>query len=331
MSHLDEGTLHALLDGEIPSAELAPIQAHLSACPECRARLEAERELMEEADGLVDLVEVPVGAESLPRATRSGLSRGGWLRGLGWAASVIGAAGLGYLVRDGRSPRSETDVLAVAPNPPAPAAPAESGGPPADPALDRAETTIPPQGKAAPERRPVAPSPRTSDDRLASGRVRDTVIGLAADSDRTADSAAKATEYRRANPSGVTSAPLTANRQEVGTVGRFDQSRAREAQGVAGAAAPEAAGGRLALAAGSEPVTFPEALRRLDGSLRLIPGMVPIRLEVQGAAVRVVYSTPRGELVLSQQLRNGQIVFTLEAPPGFPADSLDRLRARVRE
>lgn len=329
MSHLDEGTLHALLDGEIPSDELSPIQAHLSRCPECRARLEAERELMDEADGLVDLIEVPVGAESLPGDSRSGLRRGGWLRGLGWAASVIGAAGLGYLVRNGGSPRSETGVLAVAPNPPAPAAPAESGGYRADPALDRTETTIPPQGKAVPERRPVAPSPRTSDDRLVSGRVRDTAVALAAESNRPADSAAKATGDRRANPSGVTSAPVTANRQDLGAVGRFDQARAREAQGIAAASVP--AGSRLALAPPPEPVSFPEALRRLDGSLRLIPGMVPIRLEVQGATVRVVYSTARGELVLSQQLRDGQIVFALEAPPGFPADSLERLRVRVRE
>ena len=59
MSHLDDGMIHALLDGEIPSAELPPIQAHLGACAECRARLAEEQELLETSDRLIDLIEVP--------------------------------------------------------------------------------------------------------------------------------------------------------------------------------------------------------------------------------------------------------------------------------
>ena len=35
MSHLDEGTLHALLDGELETHEVAEIQAHLGACSSC--------------------------------------------------------------------------------------------------------------------------------------------------------------------------------------------------------------------------------------------------------------------------------------------------------
>ena len=50
-----------------------------------------------------------------------------------------------------------------------------------------------------------------------------------------------------------------------------------------------------------------------------------------GAAVRVVYLTGFGELVLTQELENGRVRHTLIAPRGFPADSLQRLRARVRE
>ncbi|HEV8150223.1 MAG TPA: hypothetical protein VGP61_08580, partial [Gemmatimonadales bacterium] len=81
----------------------------------------------------------------------------------------------------------------------------------------------------------------------------------------------------------------------------------------------------------AEPITLPDAVRRLGGSLRLIDGMVPLRLEAQGPDVRVVYPAAQGELVLSQQLIDGRIVVRLLAPPGFPADSLARLRARVRE
>jgi hypothetical protein len=87
----------------------------------------------------------------------------------------------------------------------------------------------------------------------------------------------------------------------------------------------------MKLAAPPEVLTFPEALRRLGGSIRLIPGLIPIRLEAQGTEVRVVYPTGQGELLLRQELVNGQLVFRLSGPPGFAADSLERLRARVRE
>ena len=109
MSHLEDGVLHALLDGEIPSSELAPIQAHLEGCAECRARLEEERAIRGEADGLVGALEVPPASEGSGPA---GGGRGGAgarrararplpFRGrdLAWAATIVVAAGLGYAAR----------------------------------------------------------------------------------------------------------------------------------------------------------------------------------------------------------------------------------------
>ncbi|HEY9383955.1 MAG TPA: zf-HC2 domain-containing protein, partial [Gemmatimonadales bacterium] len=66
MSHLEEGLFHALLDGEVPSDQLGPIQAHLASCAECRERLEQERQLLAEAAGLVEVLEVPVEARAHP-------------------------------------------------------------------------------------------------------------------------------------------------------------------------------------------------------------------------------------------------------------------------
>ena len=62
MSHLDEGTLHALLDGELETTEVAEIQAHLGSCASCGLRLREVKEFLAEADRLVAAVELGVRA-----------------------------------------------------------------------------------------------------------------------------------------------------------------------------------------------------------------------------------------------------------------------------
>ena len=47
MSHVDEGTLHAYLDGELPPSERAGLEAHIAQCASCRTRLSDERALRE--------------------------------------------------------------------------------------------------------------------------------------------------------------------------------------------------------------------------------------------------------------------------------------------
>jgi putative zinc finger protein len=79
MSHLDEGTLHALLDGELDLAEVSEIQGHLGSCVACGARLQEVKQFLAESDRLVAALEVPAGpaisasaAESpRPRAARN--------------------------------------------------------------------------------------------------------------------------------------------------------------------------------------------------------------------------------------------------------------------
>lgn len=43
MQHLDEGTIHAWLDGELPAAERAAAEAHVAQCPECAAAVAEAR------------------------------------------------------------------------------------------------------------------------------------------------------------------------------------------------------------------------------------------------------------------------------------------------
>ena len=59
MSHLDEGTLHALLDGELDAKEVREIQAHLGSCSACGTRLQSVKEIAAESDRLVSVIEFP--------------------------------------------------------------------------------------------------------------------------------------------------------------------------------------------------------------------------------------------------------------------------------
>src|SRR5216117_2070663 len=59
MSHVDDGTLHAYLDGELSPAEAQGIDAHLAQCPACRGRLEEERALITRAGELLALAAPP--------------------------------------------------------------------------------------------------------------------------------------------------------------------------------------------------------------------------------------------------------------------------------
>jgi anti-sigma factor RsiW len=72
MSHLDEGTLHALLDGELDLAEVSEIQKHLGSCVACGSRLQEVKQVLAEADRLVGTMEVPASApRSRPEPPRS--------------------------------------------------------------------------------------------------------------------------------------------------------------------------------------------------------------------------------------------------------------------
>jgi hypothetical protein len=312
MPHLDEGTLHALLDGEIPSAELPPIQAHLGACAECRARLAEEQDLLAESDRLIEVLELPEAAPAV--APIRSAPRRVWPTRLAWAATLVLAAGLGYSVRGGPAEPApaasrdsgvelRADEPAAAPAPPAPEPVTQSRDQAAAPALRReAPQKAGAEGEKAAVRN-AAPAEEKAEQ-------------LAAKVDTAPPSPAPGAVQPPSRPA----APTTG----LGRVGALRQEAARLRE-----AAP--AGALADASVLAQPATLPEAMRVLGGSLRLIDGMIPDRLEIMGHAVRVVYRTGFGELLLSQELLDGKVRFTLIPPRGFPADSLERLRGRVRE
>jgi hypothetical protein len=332
MSHLDEGTIHALLDGEIPSAELAPIQAHLERCDACRARLAEERDLLAESDRLIGAVQLTggradgrAGGRTDGRADGNRLTSRRRLHALAWAATVVLAVGFGYAMGGGMNSVPSADLTAA--REVALAAPAEDS---AMRSRFAAEPTVP---SAVPQdQRLEARTPAASPERRVNQETKD------AGQDRPARASEKARTLTDSAPAQPKLEAEAARSRQEATVGASNPAPAAAAPPAPVGQALGAPGARrmaanarldeVAVAGPAVPVEFTEAVRLMGGTLRLIEGLVPARLEQQGPAVRVVYRTGFGELVLSQELVQGKVRHTLIPPVGFPADSLARLKVR---
>jgi len=126
MSHVDDGQLHAYLDGELPQAEAWRLEAHLGECPACRGRLEEQRALIARASELLALA-APPARDIPPLPLRPGDTQSPpparWPARLplAWAATVVLALAAGWYLR-GEPPIAPAppDRPAVAANAPAP-------------------------------------------------------------------------------------------------------------------------------------------------------------------------------------------------------------------
>jgi Putative zinc-finger len=101
MSHVDDGTLHAYLDGELSPPEAQGVEAHVAQCPACRERLAEERALIARATELLARAAPP--ERDLP-PFRPGDSQPPvrlWWQvrlPLAWAATIALALGIGTYV-----------------------------------------------------------------------------------------------------------------------------------------------------------------------------------------------------------------------------------------
>lgn len=111
MSHVDEGLLHAWLDGALHAEggdEALEVECHLAACADCRARLEEARRLRDEAAAILAAAEPPAlpvppfeeilarKATMPPRAPGRPAPRRRAALPLAWAASLALALGAGW-------------------------------------------------------------------------------------------------------------------------------------------------------------------------------------------------------------------------------------------
>src|SRR5438876_2431016 len=113
MSHVDHGTLHAYLDGELPQAEARGVEAHVAECAGCRDRLEEERALIARADELLGLAAPPDRATPPFRAGDLKPPARLWSQvrlPLAWAATVMLALGIGMYFGRGATTRRREEA-----------------------------------------------------------------------------------------------------------------------------------------------------------------------------------------------------------------------------
>lgn len=136
MSHVDDGTLHAYLDGELTPVEHERAEGHLAGCAACRARLEEERMLIERAGRLLGLAAPPQRpAPPLTELRRPRRGGAGYRLPLAWAATVALAIGIGWYARGVREPTpGAAELAARSADTPAPASASPLPPPPASPA-----------------------------------------------------------------------------------------------------------------------------------------------------------------------------------------------------
>jgi Putative zinc-finger len=347
MSHLDEGQLHALLDGEMDDAERIAAEAHLASCPECRREYAEARTFLAEADQLIAAVDLPAQDRAVTTAAGKAPPRFMW-RNLAWAASLVAAVGLGWMARADQFRAGQDRV-----EQPTLVAPSAAGSLDLQPEEDKAkqeqdERPLPASApsladKTEPSRKPARQGDSGTGSTATEARppvlaqapagehepvpAQDALRGLTNPVTPRPDLA----RAKSADPSaehGPVSSKVVA---EEGAANRPDRPVAnavapappaaspapRDAElgrtGGLGLAAPAPAGRRDRTSAGFQVTPMEEAVRILGGSIRLLDGMTPTRVEV-GAGhlvagadsgleiVRVVYNDPPGrELWLDQQ------------------------------
>jgi hypothetical protein len=122
MRHVDEGTLHAWLEGQLDDpVDAARIDDHVRHCDLCRTNADRARATIVEVEQLLactmpaaprpaftELVASgPAGAGSVSPESRRTVRR--WMTAAAWAASVTVAAGLGWIARNAHAPVSQQE------------------------------------------------------------------------------------------------------------------------------------------------------------------------------------------------------------------------------
>ena len=349
MQHLDEGTIHAWLDGELPPAEREAAEAHVAQCEQCAAAVaEARGFIAASSRILLALDAVPAGVlpstaqspgKSAPRTdTRFALPRA--MRSRAWmAAAAVLVLSTATVIAI--KPR-KTEPLAKIAQQDKPSA-YRAGAPLAGPAVD-ASTPVAP-AVPAPLEKPQAVTSVAAADAKAHARSNKPLASIAPERkdsrvEETDSAPMRVAEAAPAAPAAKSEAPnrvpessrssMSAGNMKAST---RDSSAANALAGQATAALPDSARKKRPMSlnevvvTGEGIATSPEKL-----GAAVAPGEAPQfvsrSLDVAGAdtTVTTVYSV-RGELVSLIDRPSARLEARRDSVPTFS----DQLIARARD
>ena len=75
MQHLEEGTIHAWLDGALPAEESAGVERHVAVCTECASLVAEARGMIAGASRIVSSLDIVPGGV-IPKSSRATKSSG---------------------------------------------------------------------------------------------------------------------------------------------------------------------------------------------------------------------------------------------------------------
>jgi anti-sigma factor RsiW len=204
MSHVDDGTLHAYLDGELSALEAVRVEAHADECPACRARLADARGLIARAS---ELLEAAVPPERPAPPLRARPPRRAWRSRwpMAAAASVVLALAIGWGV-GARGPFRWAD--SSTPVAPPPEVPRSTPAAPAAPTVDVAVAVRDEDARTKPSVESVEPAEAAEPPEAPERRVREAPAEAAArDPGAGRASLAAATRDSVAAPAAGSAAP----------------------------------------------------------------------------------------------------------------------------
>ncbi len=311
MRHPDDGLIEEYLDGELAAEARGEFDAHAAGCDACRERIEAARAARSEADALVAMLGDPEPrprAGELPASLRPPARRPVRWRTLAWAASVMMAAGLGYV--GGTAERRGDGATArrgdgTTERPTIGRSDSRAGGPSDSSVVAEAPTEQPDDGRTEP--------------RSDGATERPTAIGAEPPVARIEESPPLAKQ----RVDGELARPLE-SREEL-RLADADRALARAQPAIQPPNPPGA--------------SLDAAVRALGGSIRLLDGLEVQRVEVawlpmpggdSAAVVELTYADAAGHPIVLRQSRTVAAVGQIAGADAVPAKAAAPAAARDR-
>jgi anti-sigma factor RsiW len=269
MQHLDEGTIHAWLDGALPAEESAGVERHVAQCKECASLVAEARGMIAGASRIVSALDIVPGGV-IPKSSRAKPGSSSLWRALrltpsraALAATLVIAASTVLTLRHDTPTKIVPTMAANAPAPVVSASP-QPAAPVVDEARARQEATAPPPSakpdQPTRERRAVVDARTQIADSARTAQTAKSSVADMSNANRAVVQGAVAAAPAAAPPANAVASgggAVAADRLQVLAKANVDTARSlerRKADSIGQASAPiparEFAPGRFEAAAG---------------------------------------------------------------------------------